>query len=347
MNIASIINRAEHWPLPDALIRFGINGLVARTRIRHKKPNEAKEHAFAAAMDRYPVATHTDEANAQHYEVPAEFFRIVLGPHCKYSCCLFERPGSRLADAERHALAETVRHAGLADGMTILELGCGWGSLSLFMAGLFPNARIVSVSNSASQRAAIEAVAKAGGLTNLKVVTADMNDFDPGKRFDRIVSVEMFEHMSNWAELLRRCRRWLTPDGRLFFHVFTHTHASYRFNLRDPADWIAQHFFTGGIMPAQTLPQRFADSFVVEQEWRWSGLHYARTALAWLENFDANRPAIQSILRPVYGPDTELWMRRWRWFFMATEGLFGHAGGTVWGVGHFLMRPTSDQDGHP
>lgn len=339
MNIASVINLSERLPLPDALIRFGVNTLVGRTRARHAPPNDARERAFAADMDNYPVATHTDDANAQHYEVPADFFRIVLGPHRKYSCCYFETPTATLADAEQTALAQTVAHADLADGMDILELGCGWGSLSLFMAAQFPNARIVSVSNSNSQRAAIEAMAAERKLSNLRVVTADMNGFAPAERFDRIVSVEMFEHMSNWAELLRRCRAWLKPQGRLFIHVFTHTHASYRFDHDDPADWIAQHFFTGGIMPAHTLPHRFPGIFSVEQEWRWSGTHYARTARHWLDHFDNNADRIDAILRPVYGADTDLWKRRWRWFFLATEGLFGHADGEVWGVGHYLMKP--------
>lgn len=339
MAVASLIHLSERLPLPDALISFGIKTLVGRTRTLHASPDEARETAFARDMAKYPVAVHADSANSQHYEVPAAFFALVLGPHRKYSCCLFETPSATLADAEDNALAETVRNAGLKDGMSILELGCGWGSLSLYMAKALPNARITSVSNSQSQRQAIECMAAERGLKNLTVVTADMNAFETPERFDRIVSVEMFEHMSNWAELLRRCRRWLTAEGRLFLHVFTHSHASYRFDHADPADWIAQHFFTGGMMPAHSLPDRFPESFSVEQRWRWNGAQYALTARRWLENFDTNAAAITEILRPVYGADTSLWMRRWRWFFLATEGLFGHAGGHVWGVSHYLMKP--------
>lgn len=339
MAVASLIGLAERLPTPDPLVRFGIRTLVERTRQRLAVQGAVAEADFARAMDRYPVATDTDAANAQHYEVPAAFFQRVLGAHAKYSCCWFDTPGATLDAAEEAALTRTVANAGLADGMDILELGCGWGSLSLFMAATFPAARIVSVSNSHSQRAAIEAKAKARGLDNLTVITADMNVFAPTQRFDRIVSVEMFEHMSNWAELFRRCRSWLKPSGRLFLHVFTHHEASYRFDQNDKADWIAQYFFTGGIMPAQTLPGRFPDLFSVEQEWRWSGMHYALTARRWLANFDAQASEIEAILRPVYGAETGLWMRRWRWFFLATEGLFGHADGTVWGVGHFLLRP--------
>ncbi|MFT4098184.1 MAG: cyclopropane-fatty-acyl-phospholipid synthase family protein [Rhodoblastus sp.] len=339
MTFAALIGMAERLPTPDAFVRFGIRTLVGRTRARLEADGDSREAEFVAGMGRFPIAAHTDDANAQHYEVPAEFFRLVLGPQRKYSCCLFDGPSAALADAETRALEHTVANAGLADGMRILELGCGWGSLSMFMAARFSRATIISVSNSRSQRAAIEALAAERGLRNLTVITADMNTFAPEGRFDRIVSVEMFEHMSNWAALLRRCRTWLNEDGRLFLHVFTHRRASYRFDRADKADWIAQHFFTGGVMPSQTLPQRFPELFDVEEEWRWSGAHYALTARRWLENFDASDAAIESVLRPVYGADTALWKRRWRWFFLATEGLFGHAGGDVWGVGHFRMRP--------
>lgn len=339
MSLAGMIRLAERLPTPDALVRAGIGALVGRTSRKLVIANDGQERRFVEGMNRFPIAIHTDDANAQHYEVPAAFFEVVLGPHRKYSCCLFDAPGIPLATAEARALDETMAHADLRDGMRILELGCGWGSLSLEMATRFPGAHIVSVSNSASQRAAIEARAAERGLRNLTVVTADMNTFAPQGRFDRIVSVEMFEHMSNWTELLRRCGTWLHPTGRLFLHVFTHCHASYRFAHDDPADWIAQHFFTGGIMPAHDLPHRFETLFSVEREWRWNGMHYARTARCWLENFDRHEAQIDAILRPLYGSDTALWKQRWRWFFLATEGLFGHADGNVWGVGHYLMSP--------
>lgn len=339
MIVQKLIDSAERLPLPDAVTRAGVSFLVARTRRKLAHQGGRLEEAFARGMGDFPVAEHTDAANAQHYEVPAAFFETVLGPHRKYSCCLFPTGQETLAEAERLALEETVRHAGLEDGQDILELGCGWGSLSLFMAQRFPRARITSVSNSASQRACIEALAKQRGLNNLTVLTADMNSFHTDARFDRIVSVEMFEHMANWRELLSRCREWLKAEGRLFLHVFTHAHASYRFDLNDKTDWIAQHFFTGGIMPAQDLAHRFADLFTVEAEWRWSGEHYARTARLWLENFDANRTRLAPLLQETYGAQASLWERRWRLFFLATEGLFGHAGGEVWGVGHYRLAP--------
>ncbi|MGH6957124.1 MAG: SAM-dependent methyltransferase, partial [Caulobacteraceae bacterium] len=287
-----------------------------------------------------PIALAVEEANRQHYELPAAFFALVLGPRRKYSSCLYQKASASLAEAEERALFETSAHAGLADGQEILELGCGWGSLTLWMAQHFPAARIVAVSNSASQRAFIEAEAVRHGYGNIRAVTADMNDFIPERRFDRIVSVEMFEHMSNWRALLGRARGWLKPDGRLFLHVFTHRSHPYAFDASDEADWIAHHFFAGGVMPSHGLVRQFADLFEVESEWRWSGRNYRRTARDWLANFDRNRTAIEVILKDIYGQDWRLWRRRWRLFFLATAGLFGAKGGEVWGVSHYRLKPT-------
>ncbi|MFK0334743.1 SAM-dependent methyltransferase [Rhizobium sp. NPDC090275] len=342
MNIlAFAINTAERAPLTDAMTLAGIDFLCARTKRKLSTTTADTERDFVQLMDRFPVATHTDEANRQHYEVPADFFAVALGPQRKYSCCLYPTPDTTLAEAEILALADTVANAAIEDGMTILELGCGWGSLSLYLARRFPNSRITSVSNSASQRAHILDVARRDGLTNLDVITADMNHFSTEAKFDRVVSVEMFEHISNWRTLLERVRSWVKPDGKLFLHVFTHKDRSYRFDPNDPSDWIAQHFFTGGIMPAHDLPHRFGDLFKVEQEWRWSGTHYRRTALDWLANFDRDLHRIRPILAGVYGKDASLWIRRWRLFFLSTAGLFGHNKGDVWGVGHYLLAPAT------
>jgi cyclopropane-fatty-acyl-phospholipid synthase len=289
-------------------------------------------------MRNHPIAEHTVDANKQHYEIPAEFFALCLGPKFKYSSCLYE-PGETLAQAEIRALTQTCEHAQLADGQDILELGCGWGSMTLFMATRYPGALITAVSNSASQRAFIEGRAREQGLTNVRIITADMNVFDSDQRFDRIVSVEMFEHMSNWRALLERCRTWLRPDGRLLTHVFAHRTAPYRFDVNDPADWIAHHFFAGGVMPSRDLIANFPDLFEVEQDWWWNGKHYERTALDWLKNFDANRDRIRHILADVYGKDAKLWENRWRLFFISTAGLFGHAGGNEWGVVHHRLKP--------
>ena len=338
--IATAINVVERAPLPDVVTRAGVDFLVSRARRRLAKADPATEAMFARDMPRHPIAEHTEDANAQHYEVPAEFFAIVLGPNRKYSCCLYDETTRSLADAEAKALAETMEHADLRDGQRILELGCGWGSLSLAMAARFPNARITAVSNSHGQRKSIEARAAARGLTNLRIITADMNTFDIGEAFDRIVSVEMFEHMSNWRALFERARGWLASDGRLFMHIFTHRAQPYRFDHTDREDWIGQYFFTGGIMPSHGLPGQFPDLFTIEKEWRWNGRHYERTALDWLANFDAHQAEIDVIMRDVYGDDAAIWKRRWRLFFLATAGLFGHAGGEEWGVSHYRLAPT-------
>ena len=335
--IARAIRAVERLPIPDPVTLAGIDYLVGRTdrALRQEPPQHT--HEFAREMTRLPIAINTAEANSQHYEIPAEFFALILGPRRKYSCCLYPDAGTNLIAAEDYALAETADHAELADGQRILELGCGWGSLSLWMAEKYPRAQITSVSNSASQRSYITEQAQARGLANLRVITADMNDFNIDQRFDRVVSVEMFEHMANWRGLLARVRNWLTPGGKLFLHVFTHETTPYRFDHKDQTDWIAQHFFTGGLMPSHQLIREFPDLFHCEKSWRWSGDHYRRTAFDWLRNFDRNRPSIDVILADVYGKDAALWRRRWRLFFLATAGLFGHDDGADWGVSHYLL----------
>ena len=337
--IASVITAFEGAPLPDPVRRAAVRMLVAGARRNLAGAPGASDAAFAAEMAARPIAEQVEAANDQHYELPAAFFTRVLGPHLKYSCCLYPTGSETLAEAEALALAETCAHADLADGQDILELGCGWGSLSLWMAKAYPNARITSVSNSASQRAFIEARAAERGLANLTVITCDMNAFHTTGRFDRAVSVEMFEHMANWRALLERVRGWLRPDGRLFLHVFTHRTTPYRFNADDPTDWIAQHFFTGGLMPSHALVRQFNDLFRLEADWRWSGGHYARTAEDWLRNYDAHAEEIGAVLREVYGGEARLWGRRWRLFFLATAGLFGHADGAEWGVSHYRLSP--------
>jgi cyclopropane-fatty-acyl-phospholipid synthase len=339
MSFAStIIGVAERVPLPDLVVRAAIQRLCSRTASRLASGSAESDVRFAGEMAARAIAEHADAANAQHYEVPAAFFGHVLGPNRKYSSCFYRGPESTLQEAEEEALRQTVEHADLADGQSILELGCGWGSLSLWMARLYPNSKIIAVSNSHSQRMYIQGEGAARGLKNLSVLTADMNGFNPRQQFDRIVSVEMFEHMMNWRELIGRLRSWLEPDGRFFMHVFSHRCGAYLFDRTDEEDWIAQHFFTGGVMPSHHLIRQYSDLFEVEKEWRWSGEHYQRTALDWLANFDKHRAEIEGILRDVYGADTALWIRRWRWFFLATSGLFGYAGGSEWGVSHYRMK---------
>lgn len=337
--VASAVTAVERLPLPDSLTRAGIAALVGRTARKLRSAPPDSEHAFAEAMHRHPIALFPVDANAQHYEVPPAFFRQVLGPRLKYSCCLYPTATTTLAEAEELALAETAAHADLADGQDILELGCGWGSLTLWMAERFPAARITAVSNSAPQREHIETEAARRGLLNVTVITEDMNRFSTDRRFDRVVSVEMFEHMSNWPHLLDNIRHWLRPDGALFLHVFSHQATPYRFDHTDQADWIAQHFFTGGIMPSHNLIRHVATNFTLEQEWRWSGTHYARTAEDWIRHYDAHAETIEQTLRATYGADWQLWRRRWRLFFLATAGLFGAKGGQEWGVSHYRLRP--------
>jgi cyclopropane-fatty-acyl-phospholipid synthase len=336
--VSTIIGTAERVPLPDLIVRAAIHRLCSRSATRLAAGDVESDAWFADEMAARAIAEYTDEANTQHYEVPAAFFSRVLGPNRKYSSCFYKEPASTLEEAELEALRQTVEHADLADGQSILELGCGWGSLSLWMARQFPHAQVTAVSNSNSQREYIESEARTRGLTNLRVITSDMNVFTPDAQYDRIVSVEMFGHMMNWRELMARVRTWLKPDGRFFLHIFTHRAGSYLFDRADREDWIAQHFFTGGVMPSHHLIRQYADLFEVEKEWRWSGTHYQRTAEDWLANFDAHRDEIENVLRPVYGGDTALWMRRWRWFFLATSGLFGYADGSEWGVSHYRMK---------
>lgn len=340
--IADRVNALQDAPFPDFVTRPAIALLVANARKGLAHPPADADARFAREMAARPVAEHTDAANAQHYELPARFFELCLGPHRKYSSGFYGHANATLTEAEAEALRLTCEHADLRGGQAVLELGCGWGSLSLWMAQRYPTSRITAVSNSHSQKAFIDGEAAKRGLTNLTVVTADMNDFGADRRFDRVVSVEMFEHMSNWRALLGRVRGWLKPDGLLFLHVFTHRTTPYRFDTNDSADWIAQYFFAGGVMPSHDLARQFPDLFTVEADWRWSGEHYARTARQWLANMDANRAKLDPVLTEVYGKDAAVWRRRWRLFFLATAGLFGHRGGEEWGVSHYRMRPVQE-----
>ncbi len=342
MNLATeAIRRLQDAPFPDMVTRPAIQALVTEARKRLDREGPHDVAAFARQMTERPIAEHTDAANDQHYELPPEFFQICLGNRLKYSCCLYGDGAETLDQAEEKALAETCDHADLVDGQSVLELGCGWGSLSLWMAEHYPNSRITAVSNSHGQRGHIEAQAKARGLSNLTVITRDMNDFEapaPGT-YDRIVSVEMFEHMANWRGLLTRAKSWLKPDGRMFIHIFTHRDAPYRFDHTDSGDFIAQHFFTGGVMPSRGLIREFGDLFEVEQEWLWNGRHYARTAEDWLANMDRNEARVLELMQATYGDQARLWVRRWRRFYLATAGLFGNDGGRTWAVSHYRLKP--------
>ena len=337
--LTASINRLQDAPFPDFVARPAIAALVANARRQLATTPTDAEARFAEVMAQRPVAEHVAAANTQHYELPPRFFERVLGPRLKYSSGYYETPESTLAEAEDAALIRTCQNAGLADGQSVLELGCGWGSLSLWMACAYPSSRITAVSNSSGQKAFIDREAKLMGLTNLTVVTADMNAFQAPSTYDRIVSVEMFEHMANWRALLMRMRGWLAPEGRAFIHVFAHRSAPYRFEVEDRSDFIAQHFFTGGLMPSHGLMRQYPDLFEVEADWRWSGAHYARTANDWLANFDRHEDEVMGLMREVYGAEARLWARRWRRFFLATAGLFGDRDGAEWGVSHYRLAP--------
>ncbi len=340
---ATAIGWVEQGLVPDKVSRAGIRRLL-RERLRELSPDDPERVAerlseFVAAMDASPVAPLPEKANEQHYEVPAGFFDLVLGPRRKYSSCFWGDGIETLEAAEEAALRITCERAGLADGQRILELGCGWGSLTLYAAERYPGAEITAVSNSHSQRARIERVAAERGLANVRVITADMNDFDIGQTFDRVVSVEMFEHMRNYRRLLARIGGWLVPGGRFFMHIFCHRNSPYAFVDRGPSDWMSRHFFSGGIMPSDDLPLHFQQDLTLVRRWRWNGRHYEQTLNAWLALMDRQRKQVMPILRDTYGAaEADLWWVRWRLFFMACAELFGYAEGGEWWVSHYLFE---------
>ena len=328
--------------LPDPILRAGIRRIVAsrlRDEQRKAAPDAADLARFAAERSVGPIAIATGDANAQHYEVPTEFYRLVLGKHLKYSSAWFEPGQTSLDDAEARMLAIYGERALLAPGQRVLELGCGWGSLSLWMARHFPESQITGVSNSRTQKEWIDAQAHREGLTNLSIITADMNVFKAPGVFDRIVSVEMFEHMRNWHALLSNVSGWLEDDGRLFIHIFTHHRYAYPYDVADRSDWMAEYFFTGGIMPSDRLIYEFADLVTVEDHWQVSGTHYQKTAEAWLANMDRHRAEIWPIFERTYGTaHARRWWVRWRVFFMACAELWGYDQGRQWGVSHYRLR---------
>lgn len=336
------IRSVEQGLVPDRLVRLGIRRLL-RERLAELHHGAAAETAaltaeFLRGMRAAELAPLPEKANEQHYEVPADFFAAVLGRHRKYSSCFWPAGVESLSQAEAAALELTCTRAGLRDGQDVLELGCGWGSLSLWMAHRFPASRITALSNSHSQRRYIEAEASRQGLQNLSVLTRDFNGFDTAERFDRIVSVEMFEHLRNWPRAFANVARWLRPEGRFFMHVFAHRGAPYEFVERDASDWMSRHFFSGGMMPSDDLALRCQDDLRLLDQWRWDGTHYQRTAEAWLRNMDARRPALLPLFSATYGDAAELWWTRWRLFFMSVAELFGFEGGQRWWVSHYLFE---------
>jgi len=334
--------------VPDFLIRQGIRHLLA-AKLREEGQGSIEERAdrfaaFRAGLDASPIAVNTTDANEQHYQVPTEFYLNALGPRLKYSSGYWPTENTSFLESEEAMLNLTCEHAELRDGQKILELGCGWGSLTFWMAERYPNASITAVSNSYTQRLHLEAEAQRREIYNVRVITSDMNVFSPPEpgTYDRVVSVEMFEHMKNYRELMKRIAGWLRPEGKLFVHIFTHREFAYHFEGKDPSDWITRYFFSGGTMPSHDLLLYFQDDLSIERDWKISGTHYARTSEAWLRTMDANSKTITPILERTYGRENaDKWRAYWRIFFMSCAELWGYRGGEEWIVSHYrFVKPS-------
>ena len=338
-----VIDLMERGLLPDILIRYGIRQLNRmRLRQEHKGDPFSQLKAkmdFVNMLRSDAVAVETDTANRQHYEVPPEFFQKILGDNMKYSCCLWTKNTLTLTQAEEASLELVLERANIENGMKVLDLGCGWGSFSMHLAQKFPNCKVVSVSNSNSQRKFIQTRCQKHGIKNIEVITADVNTFKPNITFDRIVSIEMFEHMRNYQVSLSRIAQWLNCNGKLFVHIFTHKEYAYLFEAKEEDDWMGKYFFTAGMMPSDDLLLYFQHDLKLENHWRLSGTHYQKTAESWLSNMDNEKTEILSEFKFIYGePEAQRWFQRWRIFFMACSELWGYRNGKEWFISHYLFR---------
>lgn len=343
--IGSFIKAMEAGAIPDFAIKAGIRHLLQQRLRELRQGSLDKERtvmeAYVEGLRASPVAVHTRAANEQHYELPSEFFLYSLGKNLKYSCCFWDETTKDLSDAEDLALKITMDRAQLRDGMKILELGCGWGSLSLKIAKTFPNSKIISISNSATQKAFIDERARSLGLSNLTVYTRDVSQLEDlaieGHTYDRVVSVEMFEHFKNYEILLKRISNALSPGGKLFVHIFTHKDFAYPFEVEGEGNWMGRYFFTGGQMPSHHLLYHFQRDLQMEHSWVWDGTHYEKTCYAWLEKMDANKDKIMPLFEKTYGAEAVKWYNRWRVFYMSCGELFAFNHGQEWAVSHYLF----------
>jgi len=337
--ISKLIELAEKGIIPDYFIRQGIvrncENRLNNENVSNTEKVSSKKQSWIQQMKESPIALVPEKANEQHYEVPPAFFENVLGKHLKYSSGYWPDGVNSLDESEESMLKLSFERAQLTDGDSILELGCGWGSLTCYMASKLPNSKITAVSNSKDQKEHILNRCKNQGLDNIEVITADMNDFETENKYDRVVSIEMFEHMRNYKKLLSKISSWLHDGGKLFIHIFTHQSVVYPFENQGEADWMAREFFSGGMMPSHDLLLHFQDDLIIEDVWRMSGTHYEKTSLAWVDKMDANKDIVMKIFSETYGDDAKLWFQRWRIFFMSCEKLFGYNNGSEWGVSHY------------
>ena len=337
--ISKLIELAEKGIIPDYFIRQGIvrncENRLNNENVSNTEKVSSKKQSWIQQMKESPIALVPEKANEQHYEVPRAFFVNVLGKHLKYSSGYWPDGVNSLDESEESMLKLSFERAQLTDGDSILELGCGWGSLTCYMASKLPNSKITAVSNSKDQREQIINLCKNQGLDNIEVITADMNDFGTENKYDRVVSIEMFEHMRNYKKLLSKISSWLHDDGKLFIHIFTHQSVVYPFENQGEADWMAREFFSGGMMPSHDLLLHFQDDLIIDDVWSMSGTRHEKTSLAWVNKMDANKDSIMKIFLKTYGDDAKLWFQRWRIFFMSCEKLFGYNNGSEWGVSHY------------